>query len=322
MKKSMKLALALVVPAALLMFTTAEGQQKTLKVGFSMPGFKFPFFRTMEAGALAQAAKMSGVKIISMDGGDDDATQLALCENGIVNGIDAMVIAPRTTEGLASCFNSLKNLKIPVMTVDRRSANADDALGHVGADNVKGGEVAAKFIVGKLKSTGNIIELLGTPGASPAIDRSQGFNNIISKYKNLKIVAQQTALFDSAKALQVTEDILTKLGSTKDAPGFDALFAANDDMALGAIEAIKARGINPKKVVVVGFDTLESALQSIEKGELTATIDQYPNKQAGQAVAAVVDFIRNKKVPSKTFLLTPKVITIANTKSASTPRTK
>ena len=318
MKKPLKLALALLVPAALLMLATAESQQKTLKIAFSIPGFKFPFFRIMESGAKAEAAKLSGVEILSMDGGDDDATQLSLCENGIASGIDGMVIAPRTTEGLAGCFKALSEKNIPVITVDRRAANPSDSLGHIGADNVKGGEAAAKFIVKRIKSKGNVIELLGTAGASPAIDRSKGFNNIISRSKNVKVVAQQTANFDSAKALQVTEDILTKLGSTKDKPGFDALFAANDDMALGALEAIKARGIDPKKIVVVGFDTLESALQSIEKGELTATIDQFPNKQAGNAVAAVVDFIRNKKAPAKTLLLTPIVLSQQNIKDAST----
>jgi ABC-type sugar transport system substrate-binding protein len=317
MRQTMKFALALLVPAVF-MLTVAEGQQKTLKIAVSMPGFKFPFFRLMETGAKAEAAKLNGVEILSMDGGDDDATQLSLCENGIASGIDGMVIAPRTTEGLSDCFKGLKAKNIPVMTVDRRAANPDDALGHVGADNVKGGEAAATFIATRLKRTGNIIELQGTPGASPAIDRSKGFNTVIAKNKNMKVVAQQTANFDSAKALQVTEDILTKLGSTKDKPGFDALFAANDDMALGAIEAIKARGIDPKKVVVVGFDTIESALQSIEKGELTATIDQFPNKQAGQAVANVVDFIRNKKAPVKSALFTPIVITLRNIKTAST----
>jgi ABC-type sugar transport system substrate-binding protein len=318
MRTPSKFALALLVPVLLIALPVAESQQKTLKIAFSIPGFKFPFFRIMETGAKAEAAKLGGVEILSMDGGDDDATQLALCENGIASGIDGMVISPRTTEGLAGCFKALGDKKIPVMTVDRRAANPNDSLGHLGADNVKGGEEAAKFIVARLKAAGNVIELMGTPGASPAIDRSKGFNNIISQSKNIKIVAQQTANFDSAKALQVTEDILTKLGSTKDKPGFDAMFAANDDMALGALEAIKARGIDPKKVAVVGFDALEAALQSIEKGELTGTIDQFPNKQAGQAVAAVVDFIRNKKAPAKTTLLTPTVITLENIKDAST----
>jgi ribose transport system substrate-binding protein len=316
--RAWKFVLALAVPAAILLMATAEGQQKNLRIAFSIPGFKFPFFRIMETGAKAEATKLGNVTIVSHDGGDDDATQLSLCESAVASGLDGMVIAPRTTEGLANCFKALKSKNIPVVTVDRRAANADDALGHIGADNVKGGEEAGKFIVKQLNAKGNVIELLGTPGASPAIDRSKGFNNIVKTNANIKVVASQTANFDSAKALQVMEDILTKLGATKDKPGFDALFAANDDMALGAIEAIKARGIDPKKVTIVGFDALEAALQSIEKGELTATIDQFPNKQAGAGVAAVVDFIRNKKAPAKTTLLTPEVISKANIKDAST----
>ncbi len=317
MKLHKTLVLALIVPMAF-MASVADSQQKTLRVAFSVPGLKFPFFRITETGAKAEAKKLGNVEIVSQDGGDDDATQLSLCENAVASGIDGMVISPRTTQGLANCFKLLQSKKIPTVTFDRRAANPGDTLGHVGADNVKGGVEAGNFIADKLKGKGDVIELLGTPGASPAIDRSKGFNDAIAKFSGIKRVAQQTANFDTAKALQVMEDIMTKLGSSKDKPGFDALFAANDDMALGAVEAIKARGIDPGKIVIVGFDALESALSSIEKGQLTGTVDQFPNIQAGTAVRIVVENIREKKDPNKDTFLIPKVISKANIGEAST----
>ncbi len=317
MQKSKWFWLALLL-IPVLMIPSSMAQQKTLKIAFSVPGLKFPFFRITEAGAKAEAKKLGNVEILTQDGNDDDATQLALCENAVAQKVDGMVISPRTTEGLANCFKALQRANIPVVTFDRRAANAGDTLGHVGADNVKGGEQAAKFIVDRLKGKGNVIELLGTPGASPAIDRSKGFNNVISKESGIKVVAQQTANFNADKALSVMENILTSLGASKDKPGFDALFAANDDMALGAVQAIKARGIDPSKIVIVGFDALESALQLIEKGEMTGTVDQFPNTQAGMAVRIVVEKVRSNKEPSKDTFLTPDVISKANVNDAST----
>jgi ABC-type sugar transport system substrate-binding protein len=292
--------------------------QQEVRVAFSVPGLSFPFFRLTAIGAERQAEQLSNVSIVVLDGQDSDAVQLSSAENAVSRGIDAMVISPRTTEGLAGLFALLEEQGIPVVTFDRR-ADAPSVLAHVGADNVAGGRRAGEFIAERLGGQGRVIELLGTPGASPAIDRSGGFNEAIGQHAGIEVVAQQTANFNSADALRVTEDILTRLGSSAANPGFDALFAANDDMALGAVEAIRARGLDPSQFVIVGFDALGTALELIEQGDMTATIDQFPNRQAAEALAIVVAYVRDGTEPeSDAIMLEPDVITSENLDEAST----
>jgi len=183
------LAFALFVPTATL-------AQEQLRIAFSIPGFVFPFFLITEAGAKAEAEQLGGVEIISLDGQDSDAVQLSTAEDAVASGIDGMVISPRTTEGLASLFDLLAEQNIPVITFDRRAAEGSKVLAHIGADNVAGGEQAGKFIAERLGGEGRVIELLGTPGASPAIDRSAGFNKAIADFEGIEVVAQQTANFN------------------------------------------------------------------------------------------------------------------------------
>lgn len=300
---------------ALLAPSTAAAQDD-LEIAFSVPGLNFPFFQLTAVGAERQAEQL-GVNVTVLDGQDSDAVQLNTAENAVARGIDGMVISPRTQEGLAGLFELLNEQDIPVVTFDR-TAEAD-VLAHVGADNVAGGRVAGEFIAERLGGEGRVIELTGTPGASAAIDRSEGFNEAIDAAEGVERVAQQTGEFNSADALRVTEDILTRLGSSPDDPGFDALFAANDDMALGAVEAISARGLDPSDFVIVGFDALESALELIEAGDMTGTIDQFPNRQAAQAMEILVNYIRDGTEPdSDVIMLTPEVITQENVDEAST----
>lgn len=302
----------------LLLIPGAAFAQEDLRVAFSVPGFNFPFFRLTAVGAETEAEQLGNIELNVLDGQDSDAVQLNTAESAVATGIDAMVISPRTTEGLASLFTLLEEQDIPVVTFDRR-AEASNVLAHIGADNVAGGKRAGEFIAEQLGEQGRVIELLGTPGASPAIDRSQGFNEAIAAYPDIERVAQQAGNFNSAEALRVTEDILTQLGSTSENPGFDALFAANDDMALGAVEAIRARGLDPSKFVIVGFDALTPALELIEEGDMTATIDQFPNRQAARALSTVVEYIREDKMPEESvIMLEPEVITQENLDQAST----
>jgi ribose transport system substrate-binding protein len=134
------------------------------------------------------------------------------------------------------------------------------------------------------------------------------------------VIAQQTANFNADDALQVTENILTSIGSTPDDPGFEGLFAANDDMVTGAVQAIQARGLDPGRFVIVGFDALKSALDLIQQGKLSGTVDQFPNEQAHKAVGVLAEYIQNGTPPeADILLLEPKVISIDNINDASTP---
>jgi ribose transport system substrate-binding protein len=313
------LATGLLVALLLAPVSSASAQQ-SLTIAYSVPGLNFPFFAVMLDGAAASAAERGNISILTLDGQDSDATQLAGCENALARGISGLVISPRTVDGLAGCFNAAQAASVPVVTVDRRAAPGTPVLAHVGADNVSGGRAAGRFIVEKLSGKGRLIELTGTPGASPAIDRSSGFNEVVGQNPGLVVIAQQTANFDAATALTVTENILTSIGSTPDNPGFEGLFAANDDMVTGAVQAIQARGLDPGQFVIVGFDALKSALDLIQDGKLSGTVDQFPNEQAHMAVGVLADYIQNgTPPPADVLLLDPKVISVDNINEASTP---
>ena len=310
------LATALVSPASL----AGAAQQQQLNIGYSVPGLGFPFFAIMLDGAAAAASEDGALSILTLDGQDKDAVQLAGCENALARGINGLVISPRTVDGLAGCFSAAQSAGVPVVTVDRRAAPGTPVLAHVGADNVAGGLAAGRFIATRVQGKGRVIELQGTPGASPAIDRSSGFNQAMSENPGMVVIAQQTGNFTADDALKVTENILTSIGSTPDNPGFEALFAANDDMVTGAVQAIQARGLDPGQFTIVGFDALKSALDLIQQGKLTGTVDQFPNEQAYKAIGVLKDFVRNGTKPdADILLLEPRVISIDNINDASTP---
>src|SRR5919201_673394 len=186
---------ALLLAATLLAPAPAVGAQQNLTIAYSVPGLGFPFFAVMLDGAAAAAAERGNLNILPLDGQDRDATQLAGCENALARGINGLVISPRTVDGLAGCFAAAEAAGVPVVTVDRRAAPGTLVLAHVGADNVSGGRAAGRFIADRLSGKGRLIELTGTPGASPAIYRSSGFNEVVGQNPGLVVIAQQTGNF-------------------------------------------------------------------------------------------------------------------------------
>ena len=184
-------------------------------------------------------------------------------------------------------------------------------LGHVGADNVKGGEAQGNLIVKLFPDGATIANLQGQPGASPAIDRNKGLHNVVDKAGDkYKIVFEQTALFQRDKGLSVTESMLAGMATPP-----QVIVAANDDMALGAIEAVKGR--NLKGITIIGFDALPEALGKIRDGEMTATIEQFPGKQSAWGVQIMADYLKSSKKPDQQInLITPQAITKDNLNDA------
>jgi ribose transport system substrate-binding protein len=259
-----------------------------IKIGMSVPGLQFPFFVTMKNEADKAAAKL-GATIVFADAQNDSSKQASDIENFVAQKVDAILISPMTVDSLVPAIEAAVKAGIPVATVDRK-ANTDVVLAHVGADNVAGGRAAAKYIIDKLGNKGTVIELEGTPGASAAIDRKTGFDEVIKK-SNVKLLVSQTAEFNRAKGQNVMESLIQKY------PSFDAVFGANDEMIIGAVEAMAAAGVKGK--VTVGFDATPDAFQYMKEGKLNATIDQYPGKQAGEAIKYLVDYVKTKAKPAK-----------------------
>ena len=220
----------------------------------SVPGMNFPFFVHMMKDGFEPEAAKQGLSTIESDGQDASPKQTADIEAALAKGVKGIVISPKDQDALAPALQEAIDAKVPVVTIDRRVPSVTGIVGHVGADNVKGGEAQGNLIVKMFPNGATIINLQGSPGASPAIDRNKGLHNVLDKAgPNYKIVAEQTANFHRDDGLKVTESLLAGMSAPP-----QVINAANDDMALGAIEALKAR--NLKDVVIIGFDALPEAL--------------------------------------------------------------
>jgi ABC-type sugar transport system substrate-binding protein len=251
------------------------------------------------------------VAYIEADGQDSSPKQTADIEAALAKGVKGVVLSPRETDALAPALQEAVDAKVPVVTIDRRVPSVTGILGHVGADNVKGGEAQGNLIVKMFPNGATIMNLQGTPGASPAIDRNKGLHNVLDKAPDkYKFVAEQTANFHRDDGLKVTESLLAGLATPP-----QVIVAGNDDMALGAIEAVKGR--NLKGVVIIGFDALPEALGKIRDGEMTATVEQFPGKQSAWGVAIMADYLKSGKKPDQQInLITPAAITKDNIKDA------
>jgi ABC-type sugar transport system substrate-binding protein len=280
----------------------AARQDEQLQIVFSVPGLNFPFFVHMVNIAEENAAELD-IELIVQDGQDNSATQSANLESAIAQGVDGVVISPRDAQALAPAVQAVVDAGIPVVTIDR-AVEGVEILGHVGADNVRGGEKQGEYLMEILPEGGRIIELQGTVGASPAIDRSAGFNSVIADHPEYEIVFQQTAEFKRDLGLTVTEQALQAN------PDIDAIVAANDDMAFGAAEAVAGAGL---EVPIIGFDALPEALQAIQDGTLAATVEQFPGGQTSGAMEIIVNYLRDGTEPAETItLIEPALITADN----------
>ncbi len=293
---------ALLLPVAL--FASGQGEaaeDEGITIGMSVPGLQFPFFVTMRDQAEAKAEEL-GVTLLFADAQNDAAKQTSDLEGFISRGVDGILISPMTVDSQVPVMERAVEAGIAVASVDRK-ANTDEILVHVGADNVEGGRAAARFIIDALGGSGRVIELEGTPGSSAAIDRKSGFDEVMAD-SDVEIIASQPADFNRAQAQTVMENLITSN------PDFDAVFGANDEMIIGAIEAMRGSGVDAADKVTVGFDATPDAFQYIDEGLLDATVDQFPGQQAGMALEFLVDYIENGTEPEQdVYFIQPKPVT-------------
>ena len=269
----------------------------------SVPSLGFPFFVHMENEFVAAAEALGGVSVTTSDGQNSAPKQTADIEAAIVAGVDGMVMAPLDSVAMAPAVGAAIGQGIPVITVDRR-VDGVEVLGHVGADNVLGGEAQANLVLELFPDGATMVHLQGQPGASPAIDRNQGLHNVLDGMNGYTFLAEQTANFAREEGANVTEAILAGL----DAPP-DVIVAANDDMALGAMQVVQEQGLD---VAIIGFDALPEALAAVRDGGLTATIEQMPGQQSATAMEQMVAYLRDGTEPAKVTLLEPFAVTADN----------
>ncbi|BAV46798.1 substrate-binding domain-containing protein [Mesorhizobium sp. AR02] len=286
--------------AMMLAAPSAFAEDKLTILG-SVPNLGFPFFVHMLNEIKAEAAAQ-GVNLTESDGQNSATKQTADIEAALVQKVNAIVISPLDVNALAPAIEEAVKAGVPVVTIDRRVDGVQGILAHVGADNVKGGEAEASAMVAAFPNGAKLFHLQGQPGAGPAIDRNKGVHNVLDPLKDkYQIIFEQTANFARAEALSVTEAGLAANGKP------DAIICANDDMALGALEACAARNFTDVKIY--GFDALPEALVAVRDGKLAGTVEQFPGQQSRTAVQIAVAYAKNKTEPKeKLVLLTPIVI--------------
>ena len=258
-------------------------------VGLSLSTLNNPFFVTLRDGAQA-AADEAGVDLLVTDAQDSVSTQVSDIEDLIVRGVDVLIINATDSAAVVPAVMQANAAGIPVIAVDRGIDGGRLAY-YVASDNAAGGQAAAAFICDRLGGTGDVVELEGIPGTTAARARGAGFNAYLSEScTDLRVVARQTANFNRAEGLSVMENILVAQ------PEIDAVFAHNDEMALGALQAIQASG---RDILVVGFDATDDARAAVERCEMAATVAQLPDELGATSVELAADLIAGEPVPAE-----------------------
>ena len=262
------------------------GDKKSGTIGFSVSTLNNPFFVTMKEGVEAQA-KALGLKVKIVDAQNDPAKQANDISDLLESGVSVLIINPVDSAAISTSVEAANAKNIPVITVDR-SADKGKVVAHIASDNVKGGEMAAELIVKKLGAKAKVLELEGIPGASASRERGQGFHKIADT--QLTVLGKQAADFDRTKGLNVATNMIQANGDVQ------AIFAQNDEMALGAVQAAKSAG---KTLFIVGFDGTDDGQKAVQDGSMGATIAQQPELMGKIAAQTAQKVLKGEKVEAK-----------------------
>lgn len=280
-----------------------------LTIGFSQIGSESGW-RAAETTVTKQEAESRGINLKFADAQQKQENQIKALRSFIAQGVDAILIAPVVATGWDEVLEEAKDAEIPVVLLDRTVDAPDDLyLTAVTSDLVHEGSVAGQWLVDEVAGTDcRVVELQGTTGSSPAIDRKNGFEKALAGNGNLEIVRSQTGDFTRSQGKVVMEAFLKAEGGEN----ICALYAHNDDMAVGAIQAIKEAGLTPgEDIKIVAIDAVPDAHLAIANGEMNATIELTPN-MAGPALDALEAFLADGTMPPKWIQTESKLFTAAD----------
>ena len=282
MKKIFTAVSAIAAVAALTFSFSAQAADEKLALVVST--LNNPFFVSMKEGAEKKAAEL-GYELVVLDSNNDPAKELANIEDLVIKKVAAILINPANSDAVGNAIKIANRAGIPVLTLDRGAVRGE-VVAHIASDNVAGGKMAGDYIANKLGKGAKIIQLEGIAGTSAAKERGEGFMQAVTA-NSFELLATQPADFDRAKGLNVMENLLTAH------PDVAAVFAQNDEMALGALRAIKAAG---KNVLIIGFDGTDEGITAVKAGDMGATVGQQPALIGALGVQAAVDTLNGKKV--------------------------
>ena len=231
-------------------------------------------WRIAETNSLRSEARARGYHLIVTDAQDQTAKQVGDVEDLIARRVRGLFVAPREVEGLEPAFEAARRAGVPVFLIDREAAGVpgEDYVAFLGSDFVEQGRRCAAWLAAKLGGQGNLVELTGSPGSSVAADRARGFAEGIAPHPGLRIVATQTAHFARATGQRVMENLVQGLAGQ-----VQAVYAHNDEMALGAIQALRSAGMRPgQDVILASIDGSRAGLEAIVRGELGVSVESNP----------------------------------------------
>jgi simple sugar transport system substrate-binding protein len=305
-----KLAIAASLVTALTSGSLAQENLKGLTIGFSQIGSESGW-RAAETSVTKQQAEALGIDLKFADAQQKQENQIKALRGFIAQGVDAILVAPVVATGWEDVLSEAKEAEIPVILLDRGvDAPEDLYLTSVASDQVKEGRVAGEWLVGAVGDADcKIVELQGTVGSTPAINRKKGFEEAIAGHANLTIARSQTGDFTRAKGKEVMEGFIKAENGGAD---ICAVYAHNDDMAVGAIQAIKDAGLKPgTDIKVVSIDGVPDIFQAMVAGEANASVELTPN-MAGPAFAALSAYLADGTAPAKFIITESKLYTPAD----------
>lgn len=253
----------------------------TGSVGLAISTMNNPFFVTLSEGAEAKAKEL-GVTLIVADAGDDSAKQTNDIEDLVSRGIKVLIVNPVDSDAVAPAVESAISKGVKVISVDR-VVNGVEVDCSIASDNVAGAKLAAEYLVELVGEGAKCVELEGVNGASATIDRGQGFHEVADS--KLNVAASQTANFNRAEGMTVMENLLQAH------PDVKCVFAHNDEMALGAVEAVSG-----KDIVIAGFDATDDAVAAVREGRMAATVAQKPDLMGATAVEVAQKLMAGESV--------------------------
>jgi simple sugar transport system substrate-binding protein len=268
-------------------------QEDELVIGFSQVGSESDWRTAFTEITLAEA-KLRGITLLFSNADNSQENQIAALRSFIGQDVDAIVLAPVIETGWAPILREIQAAGIPVVIIDR-NVTADESLylTRVSSDFVFEGRLAAAWLVQATSGKCNIVELQGTVGSSATRDRQIGFNEVIALFPEMRIAVSQTADFRRTMGKEVMASIL----STENPAAICALWSHNDDMAIGAIEAIKEAGLDPgDDILIVSVDAIPDIFKAMMDGDTNATVELSPY-MAGPAFDAIVTHLNGEEVP-------------------------
>jgi galactofuranose transport system substrate-binding protein len=300
MKKLLTFMVLNVVIALAVSFAGCGKSEGKIVLGFSQIGAESEW-RTANSESIKSAAKEAGIDLKFSDAQQKQENQLKAIRSFIAQKVDVIAFSPVVESGWEAVLKEAKAANIPVILSDRAVDVKDDSLwvSFMGSDFVEEGRRAGKWLqeYGKKqgwKGTINIVELQGTVGSAPAIDRKKGFEEVMKSTPNYKIIRSQTGEFTRAKGKEVMEAFLKAEGKK-----IKVLFAHNDDMAIGAIQAIEEAGLKPgTDITIVSIDAVKGAFEAMIAGKLNCSVECSP-LLGPQLMSAVKDLKAGKSIPKR-----------------------